>query len=202
MTSRKASRKRTSTARRRRGRRRRAGAGRVWVGVAAVGVGLAALAVWSSSPRGGATDGDAPAFTLASTDGGTVSLSDYRGRNVLLYFNEGVGCDACFTQTVELERNADALEEEDIELVPIVVNPVPEVRSTLEAFGIRTPYLIDEGARVSAAYGVLGTGMHPGVPGHSFVLVDAAGRIRWSMSYPSMFVSTSDLLAALRPSLS
>ena len=33
----------------------------------------------------------APAFSLESTSGGTVSLSDYAGRPVLLYFSMGPG---------------------------------------------------------------------------------------------------------------
>jgi len=33
----------------------------------------------------------APAFTLPSADGGPVSLSDLRGRRVLLYFSMGPG---------------------------------------------------------------------------------------------------------------
>jgi hypothetical protein len=47
---------------------------------------------------------------------------------------------------------------------------------------------------VSAAYGVLGTGMHEGLPGHGFVLVDADGIQRWYGSYPSMWLDPTDLL--------
>lgn len=34
---------------------------------------------------------DAPAFTLPAADGGTVSLADYAGRPVLLYFHMAMG---------------------------------------------------------------------------------------------------------------
>jgi hypothetical protein len=37
--------------------------------------------------------------------------------------------------------------------------------------------------------------MHANLPGHSFVLVDASGRIRWRGDFPSMYVSTNELLA-------
>jgi len=131
---------------------------------------------------------------------GTVSLSDYRGRNVLLYFNEGVGCDACFYQMVELEQNADRFAAAGIDLIPVVANPVDLVRPELDRFGLRIPYLIDEGTSVSQAYGMLGQGMHANLPGHGFVLVDGEGNIRWKQEYPSMFVSADELLSAL-PSL-
>jgi len=75
------------------------------------------------------------------------------------------------------------------------------VKPYLEQFGITWPYLIDADSKVSREYGALGTGMHANLPGHGFVLIDGSGRIRWQRDYPSMFVSTGDLLAALRPSL-
>jgi len=120
---------------------------------------------------------------------------------VLLYFNEGVGCDACFYQTVELEKNADRLEAEGIELLPIVVNPADQVRNELMRFGITTPYLIDADGRVSKDYGVMGKGMHANLPGHGFVLIDGEGEIRWQKEYSSMYASTSELLAAVGPYL-
>lgn len=175
-----------------------------WVSTIALLAVAGIAAFWlvsNRSPKGGEARGAAPAFTLMSTSGTPVSLSDYRGRNVLLYFNEGVGCDACFYQMVELQKHVGDLAGAGLTVVPIVVNPAPQVASEMARFGITTPYLVDEGARVSEAYGMLGKGMHAGLPGHGFVLVDGAGRVRWKMEYPSMYVSTADLLAALRPAL-
>jgi peroxiredoxin len=139
----------------------------------------------------------APGFTLPSTAGGNGSLGDYVGHNVLLYFNEGVGCDACFYQTVELEKAADDLAAKDVSLVPIVMNPIDQVRSELDRFGITTPYLIDVDGSVSKAYGVLGKGMHANLPGHGFVLIDRTGKIRWQKEYPSMYASAGEVLGAV-----
>ena len=149
-------------------------------------------------PEGSAA-GSAPGFSLASTDGTTVSLADFRGRDVLLYFNEGVGCDACFYQMAELEADQPVLRERGLTILPIVVNTEPDVRREMARFGVSTPFLIDADRGVSNAYGVLGKGMHADLPGHTFVLVDGTGRIRWARSYPSMFVRTPDLLAAVVP---
>jgi cytochrome oxidase Cu insertion factor (SCO1/SenC/PrrC family) len=45
-----------------------------------------------AGPEVGVTVGDqAPVFTLPTADGGEASLSDYRGRSVLLYFSMGPG---------------------------------------------------------------------------------------------------------------
>lgn len=176
-----------------------------WGQVIVVGLVLVAgtlFYIGNRSSGGEVRSGQAPPFTLTSTDGSNVSLSDYAGRNVLLYFNEGVGCDACFYQTVELENNADRLEAADIALLPIVVNPVDQVQGELMRFGITTPYLIDAEGRVSKDYGVMGKGMHANLPGHGFVLIDRSGQVRWTKEYPSMYASTSELLAAVDPYLS
>jgi peroxiredoxin len=167
---------------------------------AAVSVGFVVLG--GRSPDGGATRGAATDFTLASTAGGSVSLADYRGSAVLLYFNEGVGCDACFYQTAELEKNAGELANAGLTVLPIVMNPVADTAAELQRFGLSTPYLVDADGSTTRAYGMLGKGMHANLPGHGFVLVDATGEVRWKMEYPSMFVPAGDLLDAVEPYLS
>lgn len=181
--------------------RRRVSTGWIVAGLAAVfAIGFVVLA--GRSPEGEAAGGAATDFTLASTAGGSVSLTDYRGRDVLLYFNEGVGCDACFYQTAELEQNADELANAGLTLLPIVMNPVADTARELQRFGLTTPYLIDADGGVSRAYDMLGKGMHAHLPGHGFVLIDETGEVRWKMEYPSMFVSADDLLSAMEPYLS
>jgi hypothetical protein len=66
--------------------------------------------------------------------------------------------------------------------------------------GVTTPFLLDDGT-VSRAYGTLGKGMHAGLPGHSFVLIDANGIQRWYGEYPSMWLAPSDLLKEIRTRL-
>ena len=143
----------------------------------------------------------APGFTLTSTSGRITSLASYRGHDVVLYFNEGVGCDACFYQMREFENHAAELAKAGITIMPIVMNPAGQVRAEMTAFGVRTPYLIDATGSVSAAYGVLGKGMHAGLPGHGFVLIDTHGNERWYGEYPSMYLSAAGLIAQVRAHL-
>jgi peroxiredoxin len=162
---------------------------------------ITATALSAGSSSGTAQSGTvrpAPGFTLTSTSGKPVSLASYRGHNVVLYFNEGVGCDACFYQMREFENHAAELTTAGITIVPIVMNPAGQVSAEMTAFGVRTPYLIDATGSVSAAYGVLGKGMHAGLPGHGFVFIDARGTERWYGEYPSMYLSTTGLIAQVR----
>ena len=80
-----------------------------------------------------------------------------------------------------------------IAVVPIVMNTADQINADRERLGVATAFLLDDGT-VSAAYGTLGTGMHEGLPGHGFVLVDAEGMQRWYGNYPSMWIDPKDLL--------
>ena len=173
-----------------------------WLAAIAAIAGLITATALSAGSGSGTAQGGtirpAPGFTLTSTAGKTVSLASYRDHDVVLYFNEGVGCDACFYQMREFENHAAELAKAGITIVPIVMNPAGQVSAEMTAFGVRTPYLIDATGSVSAAYGVLGKGMHAGLPGHGFVLIDARGTERWYGEYPSMYLSTAGLIAQVR----
>jgi peroxiredoxin len=143
----------------------------------------------SSNATKAATD-----FSLVNTAGDTIRLSDYRGHNVVLYFSEGAGCQSCLVQMGELEKYKAQFTALDVTVLPIVMNSRDQIMRDMAANGVTTPFLLDDGT-VSRAYGTLGKGMHEGLPGHSFVLVDTNGQQRWYGEYPSMWLAPKDLLA-------
>lgn len=135
----------------------------------------------------------APDFSLQDTAGDEVSLADYRGSAVVLYFSEGAGCQACLLQMREIEKRATDFTAAGVTVLPIVMNSREQIRADMDTNGVTTPFLLDDGT-VSAAYDTLGKGMHEGLPGHSFVLIDADGVQRWSGEYPSMWLDPGELL--------
>ncbi|KXC04768.1 peroxiredoxin family protein [Miniimonas arenae] len=155
-------------------------------------VALVVMALLSARPEQSDQVRTAPDFTLPASDGTSVRLSDLRGAPVLLYFNEGAGCDACIVQMTAIEAEpgfADA----GITVLPIVMNTAEQINAERERLGATSAFLLDDGA-VSAEYDTLGTGMHEGLPGHGFVLIDADGQQVWSGDYPSMWIDADDLL--------
>jgi len=167
-----------------------------WLVGTPIAIGLIAVTVvLASQTQGGKnpTTGTAPAFTLPTSDGGSISLEAQRGHPVLLYFSEGAGCDSCFAQLADMESSSATFDELGVHVVPIMVNEASDVVPAAANFGIRTPIALDTTKAVSEEYGVLGTGMHAELPGHSFVLVDAAGTITWEQSFPSMYVPSDEL---------
>ena len=168
------------------------------VGLLAV-VGIVTAAMLSAQPKVSAASGLAPAFTLPNTSGETVSLADFAGKPVILYFSEGAGCSSCIVQMKALEADPQ-FAKEGLTILPIVMDPPDFIRSAMASVGISTPFLIDDG-KVSKAYGVLGTGMHADLPGHGFVLINAAGDKVWQGNYPSMWLAPADLLAEVNKHL-
>ncbi len=161
--------------------------------VLVVVVAIIAVMMWTARDTSDSTARPAPDFTLTDTSGKTVHLADLRGKNVVLYFSEGAGCQACITQMGDIEKNVGKFTDANITVLPIVMNTAEQITHDMQANGVRTPFLLDDG-KVSSEYGTLGKGMHAGLPGHSFVLVDAKGIQRWYGEYPSMYLSSADLL--------
>jgi peroxiredoxin len=146
----------------------------------------------------------APTFTLTSATGGQVSLTAFRGRNVLLYFQEGLSCQPCWEQIKDLEQNQAALKTAGVDAVlSITTDPANLIGQKVADEMLTTPVLSDPSLRVSHAYNANQYGMMGEMrDGHSFILVGADGRIRWRADYGgkpdyTMFLPTAKMLTDL-----
>jgi len=141
-----------------------------------------------------------PAPTFAAQDivsGRLLTSSVFKKKDTLLFFSEGVMCQACFEQIQSLERISGQLAKRHLALVSITPDSPAQLRQAVADYKIHTPLLSDESRRMSTDYDVLGLGMHPDMPGHTFILVDRHGVIRWRHDYKEMFVPTDKLLKAI-----
>jgi cytochrome c biogenesis protein CcmG/thiol:disulfide interchange protein DsbE len=96
--------------------------------------------------------GPAPAFSLRSLDGQTVSLADFKGGPVVVNF-WGAWCEQCRLQLpllAEMKRRFPA-----VPIVGILFQEDPEVGRAAAAHGDATwPTLVDPDGKVAAAYGI------------------------------------------------
>ena len=187
---------------------RRAGYGAVGL-IALVLVSLAVALGGDAPPKpvvdtGAATGveiGDrAPAFALTNAvSGRQVSLASLRGRKTMLFFSEGINCQACMVQAADLERNA-ALAKAGIGLVSVTTDAPEDLAQAAREYGITAPLLADPTTAMSAAYGMLGLGGmgHPPTNGHAFLLLDVQGKVRWHRAYQEMYVKPGQLLRDMR----
>ena len=88
-----------------------------------------------------------------------------------------------------------------------MVDPLDMLKAEAEELGINTIVAADEDKAVSNDYDAMEASMHPGVkPGHTFVLVDKAGRIIWRSDWighgKPMYVEVDDLYEQVSDRLS
>jgi peroxiredoxin len=155
-----------------------------------------------ASPASGAI---APDFTLPATTGGSVRLSDLRGKTVLLYFQEGIGCEGCWTQLKDIASDLGPFQRLGItDVLTVTTNPLAALKQKVADERIGLPVLADESFAVSHAYNATRYGMMAGsADGHTFILVGPDGRIRWRADYGgppnyTMYVPISNLIADIK----
>jgi peroxiredoxin len=134
--------------------------------------------------------------------GAEISSRTVKGRRTLLFFSEGVMCQACFVQIQDLEEVEAELGQRGIDLVSITPDSEATLREAIAQYAITTPMISDENRDMSAAFDTLGLGMHADTPGHAFVLLDESGAVVWQRDYwlppdRTMYVKPSRLLADL-----
>lgn len=146
----------------------------------------------------------APDFTLPSTKGGTVSLETYRGKTVLLYFHEGLGCQPCWDQIRDLEKAQAKIKAVGVdELVTITTGPVDLIGQKMRDDQLTSVALADTDLAVSKQYEANKYGMMgDSRDGHSFLLIGPDGTIQWRADYGgapdyTMYVPVDKLLADL-----
>ena len=121
--------------------------------VAALAFGLSALrAQTQMSPTVGV---QAPDFTLASQEGATVSLHDYKGKWVVLYFYPKDMTTGCTIEAHNFQRDLAQYDEKRAVILGVSVDAVDSHKQFCTKEGLTFKLLADTGHDVSAKYGTL-----------------------------------------------
>lgn len=140
----------------------------------------------------------APDFTLESYDGKKIILSSLKGKNVVLFFSEGLMCyPACWNQIAAFGKD-NRFARGDLVVLTIVNDRRKDWKSAIEKMPelAQAIVLFDTNRLVSKAYGVLAlpSSMHRGqLPGHTYVIVDRDGMISFVRDDEQMAIR-NDLL--------
>jgi len=129
-----------------------------------------------------------------------TSRSIYRHKT-LLFFSEGVMCQACFEQIQGLQQVGAKLKQRGIQLVSITPDTPSDLEQAAGQYGITTPLISDANRDMSEMFNTLGKGMHADTPGHAFALIDR-GKVLWYHDYwlppeRAMYIEPRQLLADL-----
>jgi peroxiredoxin len=143
---------------------------------------------------------EAPDFELRSHRGGTVRLSDYRGKkNVVLAFHPLAFTPVCATQMSNYESDTPRLEEADAVVFGLSIDPQPSKAAWAKTLGPISFDLLSDfhpHGEVAQKYGVLRP--KEGFSERAIFIVGKDGRIKWSRVYDiPQQPDNAELLAAL-----
>jgi thioredoxin-dependent peroxiredoxin len=123
----------------------------------------------------------APAFSLTDADGNTVSLADYRGRRLIVYFYPAASTPGCTKEACDFRDNLRDLTDAGLEVVGISPDPPAKLAKFRDEQKLTFPLLSDPDRKMLAAWGAYGEKTMYGktVRGviRSTVVVDEKGKI-------------------------
>ena len=98
----------------------------------------------------------APDFSLPDADGNKVSLADYRGRRVVVYFYPAASTPGCTKQACDFRDNLAELNEAGIDVVGISPDKPEKLAKFRDAEKLTFPLLSDPDRKVLTAWGAFG----------------------------------------------
>jgi thioredoxin-dependent peroxiredoxin len=96
----------------------------------------------------------APAFRLPRDGGSTVSLSDYAGRKLVLYFYPRADTSGCTKEAIDFSRQKAAFSRAGADILGVSADPVPAQDAFKAKHKLAIALASDEKHRMLEAYGV------------------------------------------------
>ena len=98
----------------------------------------------------------APDFSLENQDGEEISLSEYEGRKVILYFYPRADTPGCTTEACGFRDIYDDLRDENAVVLGVSDDPVDDLKDFEEKYDLQFDLLSDESGEVATEYDAYG----------------------------------------------
>ncbi|GAA3574653.1 thioredoxin-dependent thiol peroxidase [Amycolatopsis ultiminotia] len=123
----------------------------------------------------------APGFTLPDSTGKDVSLSEFRGQSVVVYFYPAAGTPGCTKQACDFRDNLADLNDAGYQVLGVSPDKPEKLAKFVAAEGLTFPLLSDPDKKVLTEWGAFGEKKNYGriVQGviRSTFIVDGEGKI-------------------------
>jgi len=123
----------------------------------------------------------APAFTSVDQDGKAISLADFKGKPVVLYFYPKDDTPGCTKEACQFNDALRGFENVGVDVLGISADGAESHRRFRAKYGLGFALLSDEGHRVASQYGAYGEKLLYGKPTtgviRSTFLIDEQGRV-------------------------
>jgi peroxiredoxin Q/BCP len=138
-------------------------------------------------------DQPAPEFTLPTNTGdGKVSLSDYRGKWIVLYFYPKDFTSGCTLEARRFQQDLPKYRDRNVQILGVSADDVDSHAEFCESEGLKFPLLADTHGKVSKAYGSwIGVSMR-----HTFI-IDPEGILREQFLGVRPAIHSPEVLARL-----
>jgi len=140
----------------------------------------------------------APAFTGIDQNGASISLKDFAGQLLILYFYPKDDTPACTAQACNLRDNYSILLEKGYKIVGVSTDSVKSHKKFETKYSLPFPLIADENHRIAEKYGIWGMkkfmgreyiGLH-----RTTFLIDEKGRIKSVITKPNTKNHTAQVL--------
>jgi peroxiredoxin Q/BCP len=150
------------------------------------------------------TPGDpAPAFSALATDGSRVSLGDFRGRKLVLYFYPMDDTPGCTAQACSLRDHNKEIAAAGAAILGVSAQGVTSHEKFSAKYNLNFPLLADTDRSVSRAYGAIGGGVGGvlrgmfGTAERVTFIIDEQGRIAHVIDSPDTATHAAQVLKLL-----
>ena len=145
-----------------------------------------------------ATGATAPNFTLPSQDSPAVSLADYKGKWVVLYFYPKDKTQGCTIEAHNFQRDLDKYKAANAVVLGVSLDTADSHRSFCSKESLTFKLLADTEHKVADAYGVNVVNMGVmKIEERETVLIDPSGKVAKTWSKVDPNVHSADVLATL-----
>lgn len=136
---------------------------------------------------------DAPAFTVKDTNGNTVSLSDFAGKTVVLYFYPKDDTPGCTKQACSFRDSMSDYQNKDVVVLGVSADDEASHQQFTQKYNLNFPLLADTDKSLIQAYDVDGGGYAKRVT----YVIDGNGKVIHVDSSVNTSSHASDVLATL-----
>jgi thioredoxin-dependent peroxiredoxin len=136
---------------------------------------------------------DAPAFTVKDTNGNTVSLSDFAGKTVVLYFYPKDDTPGCTKQACSFRDAQPDYQNKDVVVLGVSADDEASHQAFTQKYNLNFPLLADTNKSLITAYDVDGGGYAKRVT----YVIDPNGKIIHVDGTVNTSTHAGDVLAAL-----